>query len=165
MTAENRSTRGAVSKVLLDTNILLRLAQHASVDHVVARAAVIEVAQAQLFLCVVPQVIYEFWVAATRPVASNGLGWDIPTTESSVLDIVEEYQLLKDERGVFTHWQSLVSTYCVSGKTAHDARLVAAMKRHGIAKILTFNGADFRRYSDIEVLSPADVVSGKVQLG
>jgi predicted nucleic acid-binding protein len=37
----------------------------------------------------------------------------------------------------------------------HDARLVAAMKAHGIGRILTFNGEDFERYPDIEVVIPS----------
>lgn len=153
-----------MSRILLDTNILLRVVQQSSSDHSLAMSAVIKLAQAGTEMCIVPQVIYEFWVAATRPLGSNGLGWDIPTVEVTVNSFLEEYQLLKDERGVFTHWQSLVSTYRVAGKNAHDARLVAAMKRHGLTRILTFNGADFRRYSDIEVLSPADLSSGQVKL-
>ncbi len=153
-----------MSRILLVTNILLRVVQQSSADHSFAMSAVIKLAQAGVELCVVPQVIYEFWVAETRPLASNGLGWDIPTVEVAVSSFLEEYQLLKDERGVFTHWQLLVLTYRVAGKNAHDARLVAAMKRHDLTRILTFNGADFRRYSDIEVLSPADLSSGHVQL-
>ena len=42
----------------------------------------------------------------------------------------------------------------VSGKKAHDARLVASMKVHGIVTILTFNVEDFARYHGILVLHP-----------
>ncbi len=156
--------RDVVSRILLDTNILLRVVQHSSADHSIARSAVLKLAQADVELCVVPQVVYEYWVAATRPLASNGLGLDVSTVEAAVTSLLQEYQLLEDERGIFTHWQSLVTAYGVMGKNAHDARLVAAMKRHGLTQILTFNGADFCRYSDIEVLSPADVLSGKAKL-
>ena len=41
--------------------------------------------------------------------------------------------------------------------SAHDARLVAAMRRHGTAHILTFNEIDFRRYPEITVLTPAAI--------
>jgi len=34
----------------------------------------------------------------------------------------------------------------VMGKNAHDTRLVAAMLRHDIKSILTFNSADFKRF-------------------
>jgi hypothetical protein len=45
-----------------------------------------------------------------------------------------------------------VAGYQVSGKNAHDARLVAAMLVHGIESILTFNTQDFFRYGEIRVL-------------
>ena len=43
----------------------------------------------------------------------------------------------------------------VSGKKAHDARLVATMTVNGITHILTFNADDFTRYAGITVLHPA----------
>jgi len=56
-------------------------------------------------------------------------------------------------------WKDLVIRYAVSGTKAYDARLVAAMKVHRIAEILTFNTTDFTRYSGISVRSPHDVLS------
>jgi predicted nucleic acid-binding protein len=39
----------------------------------------------------------------------------------------------------------------------HDARLVAAMRVHGVKRILTFNDKDFARYTDIEAEHPRSV--------
>jgi predicted nucleic acid-binding protein len=47
--------------------------------------------------------------------------------------------------------------YQVTGKPAHDARLVAAMHVHGISAILTFDRTGFSRYDGIEVIDPADI--------
>jgi hypothetical protein len=55
---------------------------------------------------------------------------------------------------IYRQWQILVLQYQVLGKAAHDARLVAAMRVHGIENILTYNGADFRRYEGIRILKP-----------
>jgi len=44
-------------------------------------------------------------------------------------------------------------------QTTHDARIVAAMVVHGITQLLTFNAADFNRFSDIVVLTPAGVLN------
>lgn len=60
---------------------------------------------------------------------------------------------------IYTVWESLVIQHRVSGKTTHDARLVAAMKVHGVTSILTFNTEDFTRYPGIEVVNPADVAA------
>lgn len=149
-------------RLLVDTNVLLRIAQITSPHRESAKAALLALLKARVNLCVVPQVIYEFWVAATRPLAVNGLGLDHLDAEQSVLGIIEDFDLLKDERGVFGYWQELVTTHAILGKTAHDARLVAAMKRHGISTILTFNAPDFTRYSFIQVLTPADVLAGRL---
>lgn len=55
--------------------------------------------------------------------------------------------------------ERLVKHYGSIGKQNHDARLVASMVAHSVPAILTFNAADFRRYTEIEVLTPAEVVS------
>ena len=45
-------------------------------------------------------------------------------------------------------------------KTAHDARLAAAMQRHQLSHILTFNKSDFIRYSHLIAVTPSDVIAG-----
>jgi len=46
----------------------------------------------------------------------------------------------------------------VAGKQAHDARLVAAMLVHGVTHLLTFNTNDFKRFSEIMVVNPQNVI-------
>jgi len=48
--------------------------------------------------------------------------------------------------------------HSVLGSKVHDARLVAAMKVHGVRKILTFDTGDFTRYG-IEAVHPASLLS------
>jgi predicted nucleic acid-binding protein len=69
-------------------------------------------------------------------------------------DLMPEFKLLRDERTIFEFWYRLVLDHDVKGKQVHDARLVAAMLRHGISHLLTFNAADFARYPDITVVEP-----------
>jgi len=45
----------------------------------------------------------------------------------------------------------------VSGVQVHDARLAAAMRVHGVKRILTFNDRDFARYADMEAIHPRAV--------
>jgi len=42
---------------------------------------------------------------------------------------------------------------------AHDARLVAAMQRHDIPRVLTFNPRDFSRFAAIAVVSPEEAIA------
>lgn len=47
----------------------------------------------------------------------------------------------------------------VLGRKAHDTRLVAFMQAHHLLSIVTFNVADFARYSDISVRTPQQVLA------
>lgn len=147
-------------RILLDTNILLRLSD---TDHPASAevVAVLDWLDAQTIDGVlVPQVLYEYWVVATRLLEHNGLGRDNVTATTDIRDFMTLFRLLLDERGVFVQWQKLVTDYSVVGKLAHDTRLVAAMKRHGVTDILTFNKPDFVRFTGIRVFTPADILAG-----
>jgi hypothetical protein len=39
---------------------------------------------------------------------------------------------------------------------------VAAMQRHELTNLLTFNGPDFGRFSTISVYSPAEMLAGRI---
>jgi predicted nucleic acid-binding protein len=84
----------------------------------------------------------------------NGLGMSAAEAKSELDGLWPSFRLLRDERTIFEIWQRLILFHDVIGKHAHDARLVAAMLRHGITHLLTFNEPDFVRYSQITVLEP-----------
>lgn len=146
-------------RILADTNILARIAQTAHRQHAVAAAAVERVLDGNDDPCIVPQILYEFWVVATKPTEANGLGMSVAQVQNEIGCACGIFTLLRDERAIFPHWQRLVADHQVMGKPAHDARLVAAMKRHGLPRSLTFNASDFRRFSGIEVLTPDEIVA------
>jgi predicted nucleic acid-binding protein len=147
-------------RILLDTNVVLRLGDRGRPMHPEARAAV-DWLDANGHECViVPQVLYEYWVVATRPTEQNGLGMNVADAKAAMLQWMTVFRLLLDERGIFAYWRDLVATNEVKGKNAHDARLVAAMQRHGVTELLTFNKGDFARFSTINAFAPADVLAG-----
>lgn len=143
--------------VLVDTNVLLRLAQP---NHRQYQAATDGVARARLAgetLYVTPQNIAEFWAAATRPVGvTNGLGLSTAAVAGLIGTIERLFQLAADDPAIYPIWKGLVITHQVLGIQVYDTRLVAAMLVHGIDRILTFNVADFSRYG-VAVLHPAAV--------
>ncbi len=63
------------------------------------------------------------------------------------------------QRSNTSEWRKIVVAAGVSGIQVHDARMVAAMRVHGIANLLTLNAKDFRRFSGITVLSPDEVLA------
>jgi predicted nucleic acid-binding protein len=69
------------------------------------------------------------------------------------------FALLPDTPATYPVWESLVIRYQVSGKPAHDARLVAAMQVHGLTSVITFDRTGFSRYAGIEVVHPADAAA------
>lgn len=147
-------------RILLDTNILLRLEDLDHVQHAAARSAIDALHANGHVLVLVPQVIYECWVVATRPGDVNGLELEASRVDQMISEWMEIFTLLRDERQVFRFWRELVTQRDVRGKHAHDARLVAAMLRHGVEAILTFNASDFRKFPGIQALSPVEVAAG-----
>jgi predicted nucleic acid-binding protein len=67
------------------------------------------------------------------------------------------FLFLPETPSIYPVWEELVTAHAVSGKPSHDARLVAAMKVHGLSAILTFDQTGFSRFSGIEVIQPAQV--------
>ena len=96
---------------------------------------------------------------ATRPVEQNGLGMSPAIVTAELIRIKSMFLLLPETPAIYPVWEALVIQHQVSGKPAHDARLVAAMRVHGMTAILTFDKTGFSRYPNIEVVHPADVAS------
>jgi predicted nucleic acid-binding protein len=124
-----------------------------------AIAAVQKLKQAAYTLDIVPQVVYEYWAVVTRPSGSaNGLGMTAPFANQAIQNWLKLYTLEHDPANIFDLWRQLITQHQVLGKPAHDARLVAALLFHGCDGIVTFNAADFRRYSPLQVLTPEQVL-------
>jgi predicted nucleic acid-binding protein len=142
--------------VLCDANLLLRAVQAAHVQYAEATQALAGLRSNGHEPVIVPQVVYEFWVVATRPTTQNGLGFSAAHTAAEVDAIRELYPNFEDETGLVGIWRMLVAQHAVVGKRAHDARLVAAMIRHGLSHLLTFNVQDFSRFAQIKTVLPID---------
>jgi predicted nucleic acid-binding protein len=145
---------------LIDTNVLLRLAQPSQSMHADAARAVSDLfAQGEVseVLSVIPQNIIEYWAVATRSVEANGLGISVDETVAEVSRLKGIFRVLPDAAEIFCAWEGLVSRHGVKGKETHDARIVAAMLAHKVTHLLTFNTADFKRYTEITTVNPQDV--------
>ena len=65
--------------------------------------------------------------------------------------------LLTETERVCAVWQRLLVTCEVRGVQVHDAHLAAVLEVHGVTRLLTFNGADFKRFSGLTAVHPRDV--------
>jgi predicted nucleic acid-binding protein len=144
---------------LIDTNIFTRLAEPGHVMHQQAVDAVKLLARHHHRLHIVPQNLYEFWVVCTRPVDVNGLGKTESEASSELANVKALFLWLDETPTVYGTWERLVASTPVLGKNAHDRRFVAAMMVHGLTHLLTFNPQDFRRYSGITVVTPAEILT------
>jgi predicted nucleic acid-binding protein len=142
---------------LADTNVLLRLLQRGDPDHAAVRAALRTLTARGERIYFVSQNLVEFWRVCTRPAPVNGLGMSVSETNHWA-EIVERLFLLAPDRPeVHTEWRHIVVANSVSGVQVHDARLVAAMRVHGLTHLLTFNVRDFSRYSGVIIVHPLDI--------
>jgi predicted nucleic acid-binding protein len=140
---------------LVDSNVLLRLSKHDDPRYPAIRACVLILRERDAPLCYTSQTLAEFWNVSTRPVANNGFGLSISETDGHAHQIERAFTFLADSEAVHREWRRLVVVHQVKGAKVHDARLVAAMRVHGITHLLTFNRPDFLRYADITVVNPA----------
>jgi predicted nucleic acid-binding protein len=146
---------------LLDTNVLVRLANAADARHADATWAVVELHRRGEVLHISPQVLIEFRNVATRPVAQNGLGLSTGNAEAQAAGFEATFLLLPDTPDIFPAWKALVGSAGVIGKRVHDARLVAVCHAHAVTHLLTFNVAHFTQIAGfgpgIVLVDPATV--------
>ena len=142
---------------LVDTNLLLRLAQPKNPHQREAVRSLRALRRQKESLAIIPQNLIEFWAVATRPPANNGLGLTVDETAKLIAKLKSLFTVLPDTSDIFPEWERVVLQYQVAGKQSHDARFVAAMTVHNLTHLLTFNTDDFKRYSEITVVDPASV--------
>jgi predicted nucleic acid-binding protein len=143
----------------VDTNILLRLVQPDSPEYGTIRQCTDHLWERGADLFYTSQNLAEFWNVCTRPADRNGFGFTVTETDERATLIEAKFSFAADSEATHQEWRRIVVTAGVSGIQVHDARMVAAMRVHGIANLLTLNVKDFRRFSDITVVSPDEVLA------
>jgi hypothetical protein len=104
--------------VLLDTNILARMAQPGTAASQVALDATDALGRRGDTPCLLPQVLYELWVVGTRPAAVNGLGFSAAQAAAELARVQALFPLLADTPAIFPQWQRLVTAHAVLGRNA-----------------------------------------------
>jgi predicted nucleic acid-binding protein len=147
-------------RYLIGTGILVRLAHRGDPLNQVIRDAMNSIHRGGHAFVAATQNIAEFWNVCTRPAESRG-GFGLGVEETARrLRLLERFiNVLREPDSGYARWKGLLISHQITGKAVHDARLVAFMNAYRIRRILTLNTQDFRRYSNLEVLSPADVVA------
>lgn len=146
--------------ILVDTNVLLRLSDRSHRQHSIASTAVRNLASTGHAFCIGTQTVSEFLAVATRPVSANGLGLDHRVADNNLSLLTVDVKTFYDSAAIIARLRFLVTTYAITGKKVHDAKLAATMQINGIAAILTFNARDFVGLPGIDILDPNLIGAG-----
>jgi predicted nucleic acid-binding protein len=109
--------------LLIDTSVLVRLANATEVQHPVASSSVLELHRRGKVLHITPQVLIEFRNVATRPKSANGAGLPIADAEAHASAFEARFPLLAETPDIYPAWKALVEALGIIGKQVHDAGL------------------------------------------
>ena len=144
---------------LIDTSVLVRLANATDPQHAVAARAVLELHRRGEVLHITPQVLVEFRNVATRPKSANGAGLAMIDAEAHATTFEAKFALLAETPDIFAAWKALVGALGIIGKQVHDARIVAVCHVNTVTHLLTFNVTHFGRMAafgpGVVVVDPA----------
>lgn len=147
----------AVERFFVDTNILLTASVRGRPDHGICLGLLRASFKGCLSLFANGQVIREYLVVATRPLANNGLELSSQKALENVDRLRSCVSLLPEDRVVMSLLRDLVQKHALQGKRIHDANLAATMRANNLRSLLTLNGADFEAITEIEPVHPSRV--------
>ena len=141
----------------VDTNVLLRLSNRNDPQHNLIAGAMLRLSDRRVEFCFTSQSLGEFWNVSTRALDRNGLGLSVQETNRRFQALVHSMKLLPETEDVFMVWQLLMLANEVRGVQVHDAHIAAVLEVHGVRRLLTLNGRDFKRFVHIIPVHPKDV--------
>ena len=145
--------------VFVDTNVFLTATDESRPNHEAARRLIAESGSQGLHLAVSGQVLREYLAVATRPVDANGLGLDTRDAVANVNAFLRHVGMYQETGETASRLRRLGLEHHLRGKRFHDANIVATMSVHGIRSLVTDNVGDFASFSEIDVVSVAEVAA------
>lgn len=136
---------------LVDTNVFLEATDMARPHHAAARRFL----QRAAAPFTSAQILREYLVVATRPIAVNGLGLALDDALGNVRSFRTMVRLVREEKAVLPSLLALLADVPCKGKRIHDANVVATAISHKIGRIVTLNARDFAAFAKhVVVVSP-----------
>lgn len=108
-------------------------------------------------LIVVAQIVAECWSVLTRPKQNNGFGFQPSEARAEIDKLLNFLQGEPDHQSLFSRLGPYAEKYQVSGRQIHDAKLALTCELLGLDGIVTYNKADFARYTTIRALEPSEL--------
>ena len=132
--------------ILLDTNILVRLANRDDVDYRTTLDAIAGCLRKGHKLYVSDQTLQEFWVVCTRPKKNNGIGGTPERANQFLSQFTRIFEHLDDPPKLFNIWHNLVTSHAIVGLRSYDARLAAFALGARIDRLMTYNNQHFSKF-------------------
>jgi len=143
----------AADPVFIDTNVLIYATRRTASEHAAAQAALARLEGEGRGLWISFQMLREYLAAVTRPqTAAPAL--PIGTAIADVQRFRQVFHVAEDRPVMLDRLLALLGAHYGAGRQVLDTNIVATMLEHGIHRLLTFNGADFRRFARIIELEP-----------
>ena len=137
----------------VDTNVLIYATARSAPFRDRARAALARLATGEP-LSVSRHILREYIAVMTRP-QIWGKALNLAEATADAATFVQRFTVLEDGPPVWDQLIELSRRYSFGGRQVHDANVVATMLAYGERRLLTFNEADFRRFTVlIEVVTP-----------
>lgn len=111
--------------------------------------------QAGIQLACTGQIVREYLVVATRPIANNGLDLSSSDALRNVRSFGTRLHLLPEPIEVVAELGELISAHGLAGKRIHDANLIASMKVDGVGTLVTSNTDDSSVFPSVRSPTPA----------
>lgn len=146
-------------KVFVDTNILLT-ATDTRRDHHSRALDLFRKAPQKIFtLCLSGQILREYLVVATRPLAVNGLGLGILEAAQNVERFKSVTHFLPESLAVHSQLIALFKEKKITGAKIHDLNIVATLKVAGIKHLLTLNPQDFTENNNLHIYNLEEITT------
>jgi predicted nucleic acid-binding protein len=141
------------NSVFIDTNVLVHAHLARSPLFPVATGQIRQLENEGAELWISRQVLREYLSVMTR---GDLLSTPIPASllVADVHDMAEQFRIAEDDAQVTEQLLVLLQQVAVGGKQIHDANIVATMLSGGIARLLTQNVSDFRRFAHLVEVIP-----------
>jgi hypothetical protein len=147
MTSDNDS-------FFVDANVLVYAALQDDPRNKAAKALLKDSSRGTLHIS--PQILTEFYSTITS--RKRVTAPFAPLEAVEFMETLLEYEhvsVLPISQDVPHRLFALLKTNPVKGPDVFDLQIVATMLAHGVTKLFTYNGADFRQFPDVELFEPA----------
>lgn len=152
---EEDNEQGLRSRVFVDTNVLVYAASLGAPLHYRASEEIQRRYESGQELLVSRQVLREYLASLSRP-QTFSRPKPVRDLTSDIRYFLKTFGIAEEGPAVTEKLLELMERREIGGKQIHDANIVATMLVHGIPALLTHNGDDFARFSDIIQVIPLE---------